>query len=112
MAGRKMHQRFGKLPWKDLFASAIAYAEQGFPVTEAIQEAWTCQYRSNAWQATPNRRASFCPAAKRREQGDVFRNPDMARAYRTARRQGPRRFLQRRDRRRHSQDFASAWAAP
>ena len=32
----KMHQRYGKLPWKDLFQSAIAYAEQGFPVTEAI----------------------------------------------------------------------------
>ncbi len=35
-----MHQRYGKLPWKDLFQSAIAYAEQGFPVTEAIQESW------------------------------------------------------------------------
>ena len=36
----KIHQRYGKLPWKDLFQSAIAYAEQGFPVTEAIQESW------------------------------------------------------------------------
>src|SRR6202011_967420 len=35
----KMHQRFGKLPWKDLFTTAIAYAEQGFPVPEGIQEA-------------------------------------------------------------------------
>src|SRR6516164_3235500 len=36
----RIHQRYGKLPWKDLFQSAIAYAEQGFPVTEAIQESW------------------------------------------------------------------------
>src|SRR5712691_2050778 len=36
----KMHQRYGKLPWKDLFQAAIAYAEQGFPVTEGIRESW------------------------------------------------------------------------
>ena len=36
----KMHTRYGKLPWKDLFQSAIAYAENGFPVPEAIQESW------------------------------------------------------------------------
>ena len=36
----KMHQRFGKLPWKDLFQSAIAYAEEGYPVTEYIRDAW------------------------------------------------------------------------
>src|SRR5437870_596707 len=36
----KMHQRFGKLPWKDLFQSAIAFAEQGYPVHEGMNEIW------------------------------------------------------------------------
>src|SRR5438309_9825716 len=37
----KMHQRFGKLPWKDLFQAAIAFAEQGHPVHEGIDEIWS-----------------------------------------------------------------------
>src|SRR6204780_2324203 len=36
----RMHQRFGKLPWKDLFQDAIAYAERGFPAYEGIREVW------------------------------------------------------------------------
>ncbi len=36
----KLHKRFGKLPWKDLFQPAIYYASKGYPVTEMIQGAW------------------------------------------------------------------------
>jgi len=35
-----LHQRFGKLPWKDLFAPAIAYAEKGHPVAQVIAAEW------------------------------------------------------------------------
>ena len=68
-----MHQRYGKLPWKDLFEAAIAYAEQGFPVTEAIQEQWARHARSSA---DPESARVFLPGGKPPLQGDLFRNPD------------------------------------
>src|SRR5436853_3419501 len=36
----KAHQRFGRLPWKDLFTSAIFYAEHGFEVAEMAHAYW------------------------------------------------------------------------
>src|SRR5438270_402550 len=36
----KLHERFGHLPWKDLFGPAIFYAEHGFPVQELIGADW------------------------------------------------------------------------
>ncbi len=39
----KMHAKFGKLPWCDLFAPAIYFASHGFPVTEIIQYDWASQ---------------------------------------------------------------------
>ncbi len=76
----KMHQRFGKLPWKDLFAAAIAYAEQGFPVTEVIHEAWASSV--SKLQAEAETARVFLPGGKVPAQGEIFRNPGMARALR------------------------------
>jgi gamma-glutamyltranspeptidase/glutathione hydrolase len=36
----KLHKRFGKRPWAELFRPAIYYAEKGFPLTEIIQDHW------------------------------------------------------------------------
>ena len=36
----KMHAKFGRLPWRDLFAAATHYAAEGYPVPELIQMAW------------------------------------------------------------------------
>src|ERR1035438_4531897 len=36
----KLHKRFGRLPWSELFQPAIYFAGHGYPVTEIIGEAW------------------------------------------------------------------------
>jgi len=86
----KMHQKFGKLPWKELFQPAIAYAEQGFPVTEAIAESWSSTVKK--LKAHDESARVFLPGGKTPVEGDVFRNPDLARAYRMIAEKGPDAF--------------------
>jgi gamma-glutamyltranspeptidase/glutathione hydrolase len=85
----KMHARFGKLPWKDLFQSAIAYAEQGFPVTENIQETWI---ELPGDRAPSDTNKVFLPGGKVPAVGQVFRNPELAHALRLIAEQGPQAF--------------------
>ncbi len=83
-----MHKRFGKLPWKDLFQAAIAYAEEGFPVTEAIVEAWSGR-SANILKSEAETGRVFLPVPA---EGQIFRNPDLGRAYRLLAEQGPDAF--------------------
>jgi gamma-glutamyltranspeptidase / glutathione hydrolase len=70
--------RFGSKTFADVLAPAIAYAKAGFPVTEIFGDDWegTVGYLSRNHEAArvylPNNRA---PAV-----GEIFRNPDLARA--------------------------------
>jgi gamma-glutamyltranspeptidase/glutathione hydrolase len=86
----KMHQRFGKLPWKDLFAAAIAYAEQGFPVTEDAQRYWAGS--TGTLRSHPETSRVYLPGGRAPRVGEVFKNPGMARAYRILGDKGPDAF--------------------
>src|SRR4051812_35696829 len=85
----KMHQRYGKLPWKDLFQSAIAYAEMGFPVPEGIQESWSYAPNHARLNANPESARLFLPGGKAPLEGELFRNPGMAHAMRLVAERGP-----------------------
>jgi gamma-glutamyltranspeptidase/glutathione hydrolase len=73
----KLHKRFGKAPWESLFRAAIHYAERGYPVPEMIQAMWRA---GRPTQATPYFEQVFFARGSGPEVGDVFRNPDLARA--------------------------------
>jgi len=83
-----MHQRYGKLPWKELFEPVIAHAEAGAPVPDMI--AWYIR-RSLAGFRQPERGIEEIDNAMRTygmadgkgpAAGQVFRNPDLARTFR------------------------------
>jgi gamma-glutamyltranspeptidase/glutathione hydrolase len=76
----KMHKRFGRLPWKDLFRPAIYYAENGFPVTELIQ--WDWENSSSKVPNDENAKRTFLPGGSAPKVGDVFRNPQLGHAFR------------------------------
>jgi gamma-glutamyltranspeptidase / glutathione hydrolase len=80
------HRRFGHLPWKDLFAPAIYYAEHGYAVPEIIHDAWVGS--EPKLQKTSESRRVFLPAGKPPELGAKFSNPDVAKALRLIAEQG------------------------
>jgi gamma-glutamyltranspeptidase/glutathione hydrolase len=89
---KKIHDRFGKLPWKDLFAPAIAYAEQGFPVTEIIAEIWNESGNLKKIRQFPESARVYLPSGKPLHEGDLFKNPDIAHALKLIAEHGPDAF--------------------
>jgi len=75
---QKLHARFGKLPWRDLFQPAIFYAKNGYPVPEIVHDYWKSVL--NAMMQNPESRRVFLPGDKVPETGQVFLNPDIAAA--------------------------------
>ena len=86
----KLHERWGKLPWRDLFQPAIFYADHGFPVAEIIHAWWDSDSKGLMTNAESQR--VFLPDGKVPETGEVFRNPDVARAFRLVAEQGEAAF--------------------
>jgi gamma-glutamyltranspeptidase / glutathione hydrolase len=84
------HQRFGRLPWKDLFAPAIYYAQHGYAVPEIIDDFW--RIGSKTLMQTPEAQRVFLPDGKAPSVGQMFRNPDLAKALRLIADQGPEVF--------------------
>src|SRR5205823_6015145 len=79
--------------WKDLFAPAIYYAEHGFPVTEIISAAWADEKEAlNRLLADRNGKVVFTRNGKAPIAGEVFRNPQLAGAYKLLAAEGATAF--------------------
>ncbi|HEX5160265.1 MAG TPA: gamma-glutamyltransferase [Steroidobacteraceae bacterium] len=72
----ELHGKFGKLPMKEVLAPAIAYARNGFPVTEVIAEGW--QANARLLKDFPNFADVYMPNGRAPRKGEIFRNPQLA----------------------------------
>ena len=73
----KLLSRFGRKKFPDVLAAAIAYAEQGFPVSEHV--AWG---NSALLRQDPEAAKTFLPGGRPPAVGELFRNPQLAWALR------------------------------
>jgi gamma-glutamyltranspeptidase/glutathione hydrolase len=92
----KLHERFGRMAWKDLFAPAIYYGENGFAVQELIGTDWRGAARAKLKVDPETRRVFLVHRDSVHDEapamGEVFRNPDVAKALRLLAEGGPHAF--------------------
>jgi len=84
--------RFGTKTFKDVLQPAIDYADQGFPVTEEIASLWRMKnalpLQGCCTQVDPDSVKTFYVNGKAPAAGTIFRNPDLAKAFRLIQQQG------------------------
>ena len=74
-----LHQKFGKLPIKELLQPAINYGREGFPVSEVI--AYEMGYGSEGMEDLPGFATTYLPNGRAPKKGEVFKNADLSNTY-------------------------------
>ena len=74
-----LHERFGRLPMGEILAPTIQAAREGQPVPQIIAASWEAGAR--AFKDQPGFARTYMPEGRVPREGEVFRNPDLARAY-------------------------------
>jgi gamma-glutamyltranspeptidase / glutathione hydrolase len=82
-----LHQRYGKLKWAELFEPAIHYCETGSPTPQIIgyyikRGLANFTRPGSGVEETANAMHTYAPNGKAPNEGDIRRNPDLARTYR------------------------------
>jgi len=82
----ELHSRYGSLPMDEILAPAIAYAEDGFPVSELI--AYYLGRSAERFKDYPNFADVWMPNGAAPAKGEMFKNPQLAKTYRLIAEQG------------------------
>ena len=76
----ELHAKYGKLPMSRLLEPAIHFAEDGFPLSPVIAENWAASIKRFA--DMPGFREVFMPGGRAPAEGEIFRNPALAKTLR------------------------------
>ena len=77
----ELHKKFGKLPIDHLFKPTIAYAREGFPVTETIAYYFTLN--KQRFQDYPNFKEVWMANGDVPKTGEIFKNPALGNTLET-----------------------------
>ena len=82
----ELHARYGRLPRSRVLAPAIRYAEEGFPLSPVIASDWA--HGAARFKDKPGFAEVFMPGGQAPREGEIFRNPALARTLRLLAEQG------------------------
>ncbi|MDB5452212.1 MAG: ywrD 1 [Caulobacteraceae bacterium] len=91
-----IQKRFGTLSFRQTLQPAVDYAERGFPVSERIAHDWklpaALPLRGCCKDLDPDSVAAWYIDGKAPRVGQIYRNPDLAKAFRAMQAQGSAAF--------------------
>jgi len=73
-----LHEKFGKIPFKDLMEPTINYAREGVPISSETADYFKMAEPSLKASNNPNFKAVFFLNEQFPRKGDIFKNPDLA----------------------------------
>ena len=82
----ELHKKFGKLPMEQVLAPAIGYARDGYPVSQLVAYYFERNFkafdkRKADIEELDNARHTYLIDGHTAREGEIFRNPDLARTY-------------------------------
>lgn len=78
----ELHNKFGKMPMKNILKPAIEYANNGFPVSELIAHYWNLSVPRLSPQAG-SFKTTFTIDGKAPKKGQIFKNPELGNTLHT-----------------------------
>ena len=95
----KLHARWGKLPFADVLAPAIELAERGVPIAQNIAHYLAASARrftspASNIEETENFLKTYTKDGQTPREGEMFRNPNLARTLRYIAQNGARAFYE------------------